>query len=161
MQAHEPRPRGRSNGASPCRARRTSTELFVCVWKQSSNITQLFFLGKFLTLQYFHIFEFSSTSCLFGFGRFRCALVFLILILGLFGSQPPFAKPKFGSHSLVGMCLVFATLWHATLYCSYGPLVIETMFPHLPKVGSSKRETQVSKPKGILPHFVSVCHAGP
>ena len=54
---------------------------FLCVWKQSSNITQLFFLGKFLTLQYFHIFEFSSSSCLFGFGRFRCALVFLILIL--------------------------------------------------------------------------------
>ena len=54
---------------------------FLCVWKQSSNITQLFFLGKFLTLQYFHIFEFSSSLCLFGFGRFRCALVFLILIL--------------------------------------------------------------------------------
>ena len=29
-----------------------------------------------LTLQYFHIFEFSSSLCLFGFGRFRCALVF-------------------------------------------------------------------------------------
>ena len=101
---------------------------FLSVWKQSSNITQLFFLWKFLTLQYFHIFEFSSSSCLFGFGRFRCALVFLILILGLFGSQPPFAKPKFGSHSLVGMCLVFATLWLATLYCPYGPLVIETIF---------------------------------
>ena len=54
---------------------------FLCVWKQSLNITQLFFLEKFLTLQYFHIFEFSSSSCLFGFGRFRCALVFLILIL--------------------------------------------------------------------------------
>ena len=54
---------------------------FLCVWKQSSNITQLFFLGKFLTLQYFHIFEFSSSLCLFGFGHFRCALVFLILIL--------------------------------------------------------------------------------
>ena len=105
--------------------------------------------------------RFSSSSCLFGFGRFRCALVFLILIFGLFGSQPPFAKPKFGSHSLVGMCLVFATLWLATLYCPYGPLVIETMLPHLPKVSSSKWEPQVGKPKGILPHFLCVCHVGP
>ena len=64
---------------------------------------------------------------------------FLILILGLFGSQPPFAKPKFGSHSLVGMCLAFATLWLATLwlatlYCPHGLLVIETMLPHLHKL---------------------------
>ena len=101
--------------------------LFVCV-KKIPEYYSTFFQEKSLTLQYFHIFEFSSSSCLFGFGRFRCALVFLILILGLFGSQPPFAKPKFGSHSLVGMCLVFATLWLATLYCPYGPLVIETIF---------------------------------
>ena len=128
MQAREPRPRGRSNGASPCRARRTSTEPF-CVCENNPRILlNFFFREKFLRLQYFHIFEFSSSSCLFGFGRFRCALVFLILILGLFGSQPPFAKPKFGSHSLVGMCLVFATLWLATLYCPYDPLVIETIF---------------------------------
>ena len=46
----------------------------------------------------------------------------------MFGFQPQFAKPKIGSHSLVGMCLVFATLWLATLYCPYGPLVIETIF---------------------------------
>ena len=57
---------------------------FLCVWKQSPNITQLFFLEKFLTLQYFHIFEFSSSSCLFVFGRFRCALVFLIQTLQYF-----------------------------------------------------------------------------
>ena len=81
VQACEPRPRGRSNGVSPCRARRTSTEPF-CVCENNPRILlNFFFLWKLLMLQYFHIFEFSSSSCLFGFGRFRCALVFLILIL--------------------------------------------------------------------------------
>ena len=75
MQAREPRPCGRSNGVSPCRARRTSTEPF-CVCENNPRILlNFFFREKFLTLQYFHIFEFSSSSCLFGFGRFRCALV--------------------------------------------------------------------------------------
>ena len=76
MQAREPRPRGRSNGASPCRARRTSTEPFCVCVKTILEYCSTFFLEKFLTLQNFHIFEFSSSSCLFGFGRFRCALVF-------------------------------------------------------------------------------------
>ena len=81
VQTREPRPRGRSNAASPCRARRTSTKPF-CVCENNTRILlNFFFLGKFLTLQYFNIFEFSSSLCLFGFGRFRCALVFLILIL--------------------------------------------------------------------------------
>ena len=111
--------------------------LFVCV-KTIPEYYSTFFPGKVLDATIFPYIEFSSSSCLFGFGRFRCALVFLILILGLFGSQPQFAKPKFGSHSLPSMCLVFATLWLATLYCPYGPLVIETMLPHLPKVSSSK-----------------------
>jgi hypothetical protein len=31
-------------------------------------------------------------------------------IKGLFGSQPQFAKPNFGSHKLFGLCLVFAIL---------------------------------------------------
>jgi hypothetical protein len=30
--------------------------------------------------------------------------------MGLFGSQPQFTKPNFGSHKLFGLCLVFATL---------------------------------------------------
>ena len=48
--------------------------LFVCV-KTIPEYYSTFFLEKFLTLQYFHIFEFSSSLCLFAFGRFRCALV--------------------------------------------------------------------------------------
>ena len=76
VQAHELWSCGRSNGASPCRAQRTSTEPF-CVCENNPRILlNFFFREKFLTLQYFHIFEFSSSSCLFGFGRFRCALVF-------------------------------------------------------------------------------------
>ena len=77
VQAREPRPRGRSNGASLCRARRTSTEPFcVCVKTILEYYSTFFPVKKFLMLQYFHIFEFSSSSCLFGFGCFRCALVF-------------------------------------------------------------------------------------
>jgi hypothetical protein len=36
--------------------------------------------------------------------------VFAGLTKGLFGFQPQFAKPNFGSHKLFGLCLVFATL---------------------------------------------------
>ena len=52
--------------------------LFVGVKTILEYYSTFFFLGKFLTLQYFHIFEFSSSSCLFGFGHFRCALFFNI-----------------------------------------------------------------------------------
>ena len=49
--------------------------LFVCV-KTILEYYSTFFPGKVLGAAIFHIFEFSSSSCLFGFGRFRCALVF-------------------------------------------------------------------------------------
>jgi hypothetical protein len=48
--------------------------------------------------------------------------------VGLFGFQPQFAKPNFGSHKLFGLCLVFVTLHQL-----YSPLVIELIF--LPKFG--------------------------
>jgi hypothetical protein len=54
-------------------------------------------------------------------------------IKGVFGSQPHFAKPKFGCHNLVGMCLVFATLWLVIFYFQCGPFVIELLL--LPKFG--------------------------
>ena len=31
-------------------------------------------------------------------------------------------------YSLFGMCLVFATIWLITLYCMYGPFVIDSIF---------------------------------
>ena len=40
-------------------------------------------------------------------------------------------------YSLLGMCLVFATIWLITLYCMYGPFVIDSTFFYkvLPKFG--------------------------
>jgi hypothetical protein len=46
----------------------------------------------------------------------------------MFASQPHFAKPKFSSHILVRICLVFVTIWLDTLYCIYDSFIREFGF---------------------------------
>jgi hypothetical protein len=46
---------------------------------------------------------------------------------GVFGSQSYFAKPKFGWHNLVRMCLVFAILWLVIFYSRCDTFIIELL----------------------------------
>ena len=81
VQAREPRPRGRSNGASPCRARRTSTEPF-CVCENNPRILLNFFSCESSWRCNISIYLNLAPLCVYlDLDVFRCALVFLILIL--------------------------------------------------------------------------------
>jgi hypothetical protein len=88
-------------------------------------------------------------SCLL----FHTPVMFSPYIYGMFGSQPHFAKSKFGNLACVWFLPHFEV---ATLY-PYGPPVIDWIFlPHLPNLGLAKCGWEPNSPLVLFSSFIYV-----